>query len=162
MRSGWSGTSKQIRWSLLFGAVLWALSGCRDGSADTKEGFYTCQGFRDWWRLPLIYPYHLIMIDSFERGFLEKYDPESLIADRRGEVLLTDITETGGSGSYLIFRRQDSFYLLNIFTAQMQHFQTGKEYYAFLASKGIPVPELTGLQEFYTLRWQELDRALKQ
>lgn len=30
-------------------------------------------GFRDWYRFPLQYPYHIIMIDTFDNGTLGKY-----------------------------------------------------------------------------------------
>lgn len=31
-------------------------------------------GFRDWYRFPLKFPYHMIMIDSFDTGRLDKFN----------------------------------------------------------------------------------------
>ena len=35
--------------------------------------FYNYEGFRDFYRFPLIYPYHITMIDTCDRGQLEEY-----------------------------------------------------------------------------------------
>lgn len=35
--------------------------------------YYTYPGFRDFYRFPLVYPYHITMIDTFDRGWLEEY-----------------------------------------------------------------------------------------
>lgn len=36
--------------------------------------YYNYTGFRDWYRFPLEYPYHIIMRDTLETGSLEKFD----------------------------------------------------------------------------------------
>jgi hypothetical protein len=43
--------------------------------------FYTYDGFRDWWRLPLVFPYQLMCIDTRDSAYLEKYDPKHPVAD---------------------------------------------------------------------------------
>jgi hypothetical protein len=43
--------------------------------------FYTYSGFRDWWRMPLVFPYQLMCIDSRDSAFLEKYDPTHSVSD---------------------------------------------------------------------------------
>jgi hypothetical protein len=36
--------------------------------------FYTESGFRDWWRIPLVYPYSIHCIDTLDSGRLYIYD----------------------------------------------------------------------------------------
>ncbi len=37
------------------------------------EDFFTYNGFRDWWRLPLVFPYELEWIDTFESANLQRH-----------------------------------------------------------------------------------------
>jgi hypothetical protein len=41
--------------------------------ASAPEDFFTYDGFRDWWRLPLVFPYELGWIDTFETADLQRY-----------------------------------------------------------------------------------------
>ncbi len=47
--------------------------------------FYTYSGFRDWWRIPLVYPYSIQCIDSFDSGHLCQHDGKSRISDGNAE-----------------------------------------------------------------------------
>jgi hypothetical protein len=41
--------------------------------ASAPDAFFTYDGFRDWWRLPLVFPYEMHWIDTFESGYLQRY-----------------------------------------------------------------------------------------
>lgn len=45
------------------------------------DAFYTYDGFRDWWRVPLVFPYQLIYVDVTDKARLEKYNPAYPIED---------------------------------------------------------------------------------
>jgi hypothetical protein len=56
------------------GKINYLLSGAPDGiSPKIAAEFYEFCGQKDWWRIPLVYPYQMIMIDDFYLGSLEKY-----------------------------------------------------------------------------------------
>ena len=83
MMSKWHGNNRRdLRSSVV--ALGLCMAGCDDPVVLGKESFYTYDGFRDWWRLPLEYPYQVSFIDEFESGALEKYDPAANPADGAG------------------------------------------------------------------------------
>lgn len=43
--------------------------------------FFTCAGFRDWWRLPLAFPFSVHTIDSMDYGQLRRWEPGQKVAD---------------------------------------------------------------------------------
>jgi hypothetical protein len=47
--------------------------------------FYTYSGFRDWWRIPLVYPYSIRCIDTFDTGRLCRHNGKTRISEARGE-----------------------------------------------------------------------------
>ena len=61
MKSVWYGKSKLILFLVIFiGMIL--LPGCDDFPTRPGEGFYSYQGYRDWWRIPLRFPYQITLI----------------------------------------------------------------------------------------------------
>ncbi len=40
------------------------------------EKFYSYSGFRDWWRLPLVFPYQLFCVDTLDEAMLEIIGPD--------------------------------------------------------------------------------------
>ena len=54
-------------------AVIYKIDAKINSSIGYRPDFYNYDGFRDWYRFPLVYPYHIIMIDTYDRGWLEEY-----------------------------------------------------------------------------------------
>ena len=54
-------------------AVIYKIDTMIDRTIGYRPDFYNYDGFRDWYRFPLVYPYHIIMIDTYDRGWLEEY-----------------------------------------------------------------------------------------
>ena len=69
------------------------------------EDFFTYPGFRDWWRFPLVYPYSIYCIDTFDDGTLSRCDGEAKIADGAGQAVLDGITHLNFDGAFLLARR---------------------------------------------------------
>ena len=121
MRSVWNGKSKTILFLVIF-IVMILLPGCDDSPTRPGEGFYSYQGYRDWWRIPLDYPYQIHIVDSFEQGYFEKYDPSTLVAEAKGDVLISEITAFAENDKYWLFKSKKAFFLFDITT------QKGKEF----------------------------------
>ncbi|MBQ9337860.1 MAG: hypothetical protein IJS14_11265 [Lentisphaeria bacterium] len=67
-------TDKVVVWILNHAAaVIYKIDAMIDRAIGYRPDFYNYDGFRDWDRFPLIYPYHIITIDGFDRGRLEEY-----------------------------------------------------------------------------------------
>ena len=106
MKSVWNGKNKKILFLVIFiGMIL--LPGCDDSPTRPGEGFYSYQGYRDWWRIPLRFPYQITLIDTFDYGTLEKYDPSSLIADPKCETVVENISAIGYDGKFAVFQQRN-------------------------------------------------------
>ena len=91
-----------------------------------KITFDNYPGFRDWYRFSLHYPYHLIMIDTFDSGALEKY----LGGDIRDPNVSSEHIV---SGIVAIIKRKDALIFRSmspdrrdIFRYGIFHYATGK------------------------------------
>jgi hypothetical protein len=73
------------------------------------EAFYTYDGFRDWWRMPLVFPYQLMCVDSKDRAFLEKYDVRYSVDDpnKSSSQLCYGISRLQTDNKVLVFERQE-------------------------------------------------------
>ncbi len=76
--------------------------------ASVPEDFFTYDGFRDWWRLPLVFPYDLVMIDTLDSANLTRFkggdvqDPNHSSEQLQGPQ---DITRFSFDRHFLIGRR---------------------------------------------------------
>jgi hypothetical protein len=71
----------------------------RDKVADK---FFTEEGFRDWWRFPLVYPYSITCIDDLEDGSLGR---DGDLPDGWTEIdSIGEITHLTFDGKYLLVR----------------------------------------------------------
>ncbi len=70
--------------------------------------FYTYAGFRDWWRMPLVFPYQLMCIDTRNRAYLETYDPAHPVANPNisTKQLFGDIIRLATDNRFLVFERR--------------------------------------------------------
>jgi hypothetical protein len=81
-------------------------------SQETRDSipaeFYTYDGFRDWWRLPLVFPYQLMCIDTRESAYLEKYDSKHPVSDpnKSSSGVFGDITRIATDNRVLVFERK--------------------------------------------------------
>ena len=95
-----------------------------------KDPFYNCKGFRDWYRIPLKYPYQVIMIDNWDDGSLEKYDGGNLEDPNRSShsVMLENIIDLHLHEDYAFFRKEDWTYgYLQYSTGETRLFETEEE-----------------------------------
>lgn len=80
-----------------------------DVLANVPETFYTYEGFRDWWRFPLVYPYDISMIDSVDSpGWLRRYAGGDIADDRSSENVISGITHLSFDGKYLLAHAEPS------------------------------------------------------
>ncbi len=68
--------------------------------------FYELCGQKDWWRIPLVYPYQLVMIEDFYLGSLEKYKGGPLTEPRKSSTAaITFINKIAFDKKMLLFQR---------------------------------------------------------
>lgn len=68
--------------------------------------FYEFCGQKGWWRIPLVYPYQMLMIDDFYLGRLEKYKGGPLTELRKSSTpVLTFINRVAFDRKMLLFQR---------------------------------------------------------
>lgn len=122
---------------------------------DQPEGsinpnFYTYFGFRDWWRLPLTYPYSIHAIDTLDEGFL--MDESAVVDYETSSVndavsLIDGITAFTLDRNYLLIKRNSDFMLFDFHTAEQKEFSSEEE--LFTEAKRL---KFDGKYEFMTLR----------
>jgi len=125
--------------------------------------FYTYLGFKDYYRLPLRYPFSLHCMDSLGNAelFNEEHVQEFDVNDN-GEIDcdVKGITEFQFNADYLIGRSNEwngkkgtsKFFLFNFVTKDKKEFKTLRELNAFLESKGIVMSkDLYSCQSYYSL-----------
>lgn len=99
-------------------------------------------GFRDWYRFPVRYPYHFLMIDTLDSGTLEKYDGGDIRDPNSSSVPVdgcTNIIELGWNNEFLIFERADHrFGLFHFASGRCRIFDSRTERDRGLA---LPLPE---------------------
>ncbi|MEI7834668.1 MAG: hypothetical protein WCJ56_15895 [bacterium] len=93
--------------------------------------FYTYQGFRDWWRIPLIYPYSLHAIDSLESSaYISRYKGGAIENPNVSEETLNyDITRYNFDGNWLIYQldKGDGWGIFNFTDGTSQSFSSEEE-----------------------------------
>ncbi|MBK1882974.1 hypothetical protein JIN85_11145 [Luteolibacter pohnpeiensis] len=97
------------------------------------EEFYTYPGFRDWWRMPLVFPYQLSWVDTLDSGQLGRYDPGGSIEDPNGSIsqVISDITRFAIDSSLMVAEiRAEStlkYILFDFKTGSLQAFDSERE-----------------------------------
>ena len=157
MKSVWNGKNKKILFLVIFIGMIF-LPGCDDFPTRPGEGFYSYQGYRDWWRIPLDYPYQIYIVDSFEQGYFEKYDPSTLVADAKTDVLISAITAFAENDKYWLFKSKKAFFLFDITTQKVQQIDSEKEFLKLLSQQKLPLPVWKNLAVLYKDRWKEIDK----
>ena len=87
--------------------ISYLLSGVPDAvSSKINADFYEFCGQKDWWRIPLVYPYHMIRVDDFYLGSLEKFKGGALKELRDSSTAaITFITRIAFDRKMLLFQR---------------------------------------------------------
>lgn len=161
MKFAWSGKSRTLLLSGVIGALCLLLAGCDDAPMRPKEGFYWYRGFRDWWRIPLIYPYQIFIVDSFDHGYFEKYDPSKLVAEGGGDDLIPDITAFAEAGKYWLFRDEKSWFSFCKADETIEEFHSEEELLAFLGMEVQSAIKWLDMKALYRKRWAVVDKASK-
>ncbi len=160
-----SSCTRRFREIVLSGTALLCLffgpAGCDDSPQHPGEGFYSYDGYRDWWRIPLQFPWQIIVIDTFDSGSLEEYDPSQNIADPNVSshaVLEKRITEVFPAEKYLAFRcGKEEFGVLVYSTKRIVLFHSESELGKYLRQEfpGDAAPKFESLQQCYDEIWEK-------
>ena len=162
MKSVWNGKNKKILFLVIFiGMIL--LPGCDDSPTRPGEGFYSYRGYRDWWRIPLRFPYQITVIDTFANGNLEKYDSSSLMADPKCETVVENISAIGYDGKFAVFQQRNvekPYGCLIYASGSVRNFATIEELDRFIKLNypDSALPEMMELEKFYNLMWQAIEK----
>lgn len=121
--------------------------------------FYTYAGFRDWYRLPLVYPYEVTCIDVLERGQLSKHNGKGPVDDpnKSSEGVIWDVTRFTFDRNYLLLRCEPEpskgtridWILFQFKTGKSDTFTTGEELIRVAKERGY-----TGDGQMHTIRNQ--------
>ena len=158
MRSAWNGKSRRLALLCLVGVALVFLPGCDDAPKRPGEGFFWYPGFRDWWRIPLVFPWQIHIIDTFDWGDFEKYDPVSLVGEAKTTTSLDDITAFCDAENYWLFKdKKNNFYAFHIATEKMRKFEAEDELRLFLEIKKLSFSGWKDLKTLCDERWKVAD-----
>ena len=86
------------------------LSGGSSPKPPPKDPFYTCDGFRDWYRFPLKYPYQITTIDQLKEGYLEEHTGGDIAAGSKSMQRIDvggRITHLHPLEDFAVFRKED-------------------------------------------------------
>ena len=156
MKLRWNGVNSIIS------GIVFVLLGVVSGGCDEppQDAFFTYQGYRDWWRIPLKYPYQIIVIDTFNAGTIDKYDEGKDIANPNvtSVTSVADIIAVCPRDEYIIFRRKSDCGIFVYNTAETVLFLTEHELSAYLASHypNGQTLDFQSLESFYDAAWASL------
>ena len=117
------------------------------------DDFYTYSGFRDWWRLPLVFPYQLGCVDSKDKALLNKHIVGFSVKNpnESSETLIWDINRIQTDNRMLVCEIQNpqgtSYGLFIYETGEKLSFDTGPDAWEVAVKSGY-----TGEQTFITIR----------
>ncbi|MEA4862911.1 MAG: hypothetical protein AB7F40_04615 [Victivallaceae bacterium] len=164
----WSRKSHRLTLCLLTGVICAVICGCEpskpikipqtvmDNIAQKSSSldFDTYEGFRDWYRIPLRYPYQIFMIDSLSDGYLEQLEKGSNVQDGSGSSICHDITRLWPQKDFCCFYvSKDS---TEDYAGKYGYFAYSTGELKFFPNETALMEELkkvgiTGPAEFYTL-----------
>ena len=112
------------------------------------EDFFTYDGFRDWWRLPLVFPYELQWIDTFESANLQRHRGGDVRNPNKSSENVQDIgkiTHCSFDRRFLIGRqgptsfdkdRQESWFIFEFAPASFSQFGSERKMIEAAKSRG--------------------------
>jgi hypothetical protein len=108
--------------------------------AKAPPEFFSDEGFRDWWRIPLIYPYSLLAIDSLDGSATLMRHKGGPIGDpnRSEEGLQISVMRYAFDGHWLLFERNGGkeWGLMNFASGKRQSFPSEAALLAAAKAKG--------------------------
>ena len=136
---------KTFAFTLLCLVVL--LAGCgrmkrikgNEAKKPALDPFYTCIGFRDWYRFPLKYPSQVMMVDAWDHGSLEGFDGGDIENPNASSHSVMDgwITHLHLHDDYAFFRNEDGTYgSLQYSTGKVTAYSTEEDLSAICLSPG--------------------------
>jgi len=112
--------------------------------------FDNYQGFWDWYRFPLKYPYHVIMIDDYDEGDIEKFDGTDIRdPNTHSEYIVLGVDSLSPQESFVAFHISEGdtankWGMLQYESGEVLYFQTKEE-----LLKKLSLPDL----KFYNLEY---------
>ena len=158
---------------LLGGCERWQRSGearnqvARDGLAARKaflaaalpesersavpEDFYAYEGLRDWFRMPLVFPYQLMAIDSTMSFNLMRHNGKASVRDpnkssenvRAGTSPMTEISHLSFDSTMLLFKKEgvDGYGMFSFLAGEVAVFTTEAELWKAAQARGFCGPK---------------------
>ncbi len=73
------------------------------------DAFYTYDGFRDWWRMPLVFPYQLKCINTHDRANVETYNPDYPVANpnKSSQHIFGGVVRLATDNTILVYERRN-------------------------------------------------------
>lgn len=117
--------------------------------------YFYCAGFRDYYRMPLVYPYSIIAIDSIDKGCLSDETGINNIFNESNssKEVINNIIKFVFSKEYLMAETdEESFILLNFENGNIQKFESKDELHKYLNKQNIVLPDtMMTITQYYSL-----------
>ena len=138
-------------------------------SQETREAipadFYTYDGLRDWWRMPLVFPYQLLCIDTKARAYLQKYNPKYTVKEPNQSTtgVLKGITRLATDQAILLFEQRTdsatSYGMLEYDSGAQSEYRKVEQLWSAAQKAGYSGPQaLLSIEEMFT-RYYQFEKA---
>ncbi len=102
------------------------------------ESYFTGEGFRDWFRFPLVYPYEMEMIDGLDDGSIAGGDA----------ARITGITHCAFDARVLVGKSEDGWLLFEFESGELGSFTSKQDVMAEAVKRGFdPKIEILSVEE---------------
>ena len=110
-----------------------SIKGIQPNNAEIPNPYFYCAGFRDYYRMPLIYPYALVSIDDVKLGYLtdESGIKNIFNESNRRKSILGDITRLSFNSDYLLVEidseqdnKSEKYAVLNLKNEEIVKFES--------------------------------------
>ena len=119
--------------------------------AAVPEDFYAYGGLRDWFRMPLVFPYQLQAIDSTLCFHLMRYNGKASVRDpnrssenvRDGSSSMTTLSHLSFDGTMLLFKKEgvDEYGIFSFMVGEFSFFATESELWSAAQDRGFFGPK---------------------
>ena len=131
------------------------------------EDFYAYEGLRDWFRMPLVYPYQLQAIDSTLCFHLMRYNGKASVRDpnkssenvRDGTSSMTALSHLSFVGTMLLFKKEgvDEYGIFSFMAGEFVFFATEAELWSAAQGRGFCgpkslIPVATAFENYWAFR----------
>ena len=115
------------------------------------EDFYAYEGLRDWFRMPLVFPYQLMAIDSTTCFMLKRYNGKASVRDpnkssesvQDGKSPSVELSHLSFDGTMLIFKKYgvEEYGIFLYIAGEFASFATEAELWSAAQSRGFCGPK---------------------